>query len=185
MSPTRLSQLSQRMALMTLVFTVALLTLNAASWLYPAVAQESGGLGLGLSPDMASSLEVDLQTCPWWQRLGALLLSSIPLLALARGLLHLRRLFQGYARQDYFSSAAAMHLGQLGRGVLAWALLNVLCEPLLSLWLTLQKPAGEHVITLSLQGLDVAALFLAACITMIAHILQKASELDAENRQFI
>jgi len=186
MSSSRLCQLSHRMAILTLVMNIAILALNAASWLYPAFRlAERGIFDLDLSPGMGPALGVDLATATWWQLLGAIVLSSIPLLALAIGLTHLRRLFQAYARQDYFSTAAAIHLGKLGKGVLAWVGLNLVCEPLLSLWLTLRAAPGHHAITVSFQGLDVVALFLAASITVIAHILQKASELDAEHRQFI
>lgn len=98
---------------------------------------------------------------------------------------HLRQLFQSYARGEYFSSAAAVHLGKVGRGVALWVLLDFLCEPLLSIWVTLNAPVGERLISLSITAPTFVALFLAACISIIARILWQASEVDSENRAFV
>ncbi|VVE78494.1 hypothetical protein PSP31120_01706 [Pandoraea sputorum] len=175
------------MAAITLWLIVAMLLLNAACWLFPSLSSIRGGYGLGfaLTDRLISSLNVDVGSFPVWQKLGGIVLSSIPLLALAVGLRHLRRLFQGYGRREYFSPAAASHLGSVGRSVGLWVVLSLACEPLLSIWLTMRAPAGHRVVTLSFGSQDIVALFLAACIAVIAHILRQASELDSENRQFV
>ncbi|WP_416049077.1 DUF2975 domain-containing protein [Cupriavidus basilensis] len=143
---SRIVRVSQRLAALSLLVVVVMLLLNAASWLMPVVAR-LGGLRFGLSARIVSRLALDLVALGEWQRLGAALLSSVPLLALALALLNLRALFQRYARGEYFSAAAADHFGNVGRAVLA--------------------------------------LFLAACITAIAHILRQASDLEQEHRQFV
>jgi hypothetical protein len=134
---------------------------------------------------MAENFKVDVSAFPWWQRLSCNVLSLIQTRALAHGLNHLRQLFIGYAQQDYFSTAAAVHLGKLGHGVLPWVGLKVLTERLLSLWMTLRAGPGNPMLSLSFQESDVAGLFLAACMAVIAHILKQASDLKAEHRQFI
>ncbi|MGJ7513531.1 DUF2975 domain-containing protein [Pseudomonas baetica] len=186
MSSNRLAQLSQRMAAVTFVLIVAMLVLNSVLWLFPFLAEKDGwGLGFALTDRQLSHITDQAMLFPWWQRLGCILLSSVPLLALAYGLAHLRRLFQSYSRGDYFSSAAAAHLGLVGRAVALWVVLDFLCEPLLSLWVTMNAPVGERLITISLTASTFVALFLAACISIIARILRQASEVDSEYRSFV
>ena len=187
MTSDRLAHLSQRMAAATLWFIVLMLVLNAATWWFPQLGSTDGGYGLDFAlTNFAVANHADvLSTFPWWQKVGGMLLSSVPLLALSIGLYHLRALFHGYGRKEYFSAAAAHHLGVVGRSVALWVGLNLVCEPLLSMWMTLRAPAGHHSVTLGFGSSDLVALFLAACITVIARILRQASEVNAENQSFV
>lgn len=186
MTSDRLAVLSQRMATVTLWFMGAILLVNAACWIEPSLTSVDGkGLSFSLTNDLISGLGVDISAYPWWQRLGGILLSSIPLLPLIFGLSHLRALFRTYAHCDYFSITAAQHLGRVGQFIALWVLLTFLCEPLLSLWMTLREPAGHHVISVSFTTSDIVALFLAGCISIIARILARASKVHAENKQFV
>jgi hypothetical protein len=187
MTSQRLARVSQAMAAVTLGFIVVMLLLNAASWWYPRLNSVANGFGVGfgLTDGLISGLGIDVGSFPWWQRVGGVLLSSVPLLALANGLRHLRSLFKLYAQQEYFSAAAATYLGKVGKAAAIWVLFSVICEPILSIWATLRQPAGHHVITLSFGTAYVVALFLAACVAVIAQILKQASELDSEHRQFV
>lgn len=181
-----LVQFSRRMATITLILIVVMLLLNAVIWAYPPLAEKEGwGLGFALTERQLSHMADTATLFPWWQKLGGILLSSIPLLALASGLNHLRRLFQSYARGEYFARETAEHLGKVGRAVAIWVLLDFLCEPMLSLWVTQNAPVGERLLTLSITAASFVALFLAACISIIARILAQASEVDRENRTFI
>ncbi|MBR8344424.1 DUF2975 domain-containing protein [Burkholderia ambifaria] len=186
MHSDRIARISQQMATVTLGFIVGMLVLNAACWAFPSLNGASGpGLVFGLTDSVISNLRVDVAAFPWWQKAVGILLSSVPLIALANGLRHLRALFRTYARRDYFSVQAAGHLGKTGRAIGLWVLLSLLCEPLLSMWATLREPVGHHVVTIGFSLPYVVALFTAACIAVIAHILRQASELDAEHRQFV
>lgn len=186
MTSNRLAQLSQRMAAVTLFLIVAMLAINIVLWLFPFLAAKDGwGLGFALTDRQLSQITDQAMLFPWWQTLGGMLLSSVPLLALAYGLGHLRQLFQNYSRGEYFSSEAAIHLGLVGRAVALWVLLDFLCEPLLSLWVTMNAPIGERLLTISITAPTFVALFLAACISIIARILRQASEVDSEYRTFV
>lgn len=186
MTLDRLAHFSQRMATITLCLLITLLLFNSAYWLFPNISASVGyGFGFSLGGELISSLEVNVQVLPWWQIAGGMILSSVPLLALALGLYHLRLLFQTYGQRAYFSSIAANHLGKMGRYVAIWTLLELLCEPLLSLWITMLEPVGHRVVTLSLDSGNIVALFLAACISVIAQILKQASRLHSENQQFV
>ncbi|WAS52813.1 DUF2975 domain-containing protein [Burkholderia ambifaria] len=186
MHSDRIARISQQMATVTLGFIVGMLVLNAACWAFPSLNGASGpGLVFGLTDSVISNLRVDVAAFPWWQKAVGILLSSVPLIALANGLRHLRALFRTYAHRDYFSVQAAGHLGKTGRAIGLWVLLSLLCEPLLSMWATLREPVGHHVVSIGFSLPYVVALFTAACIAVIAHILRQASELDAEHRQFV
>ena len=64
-------------------------------------------------------------------------------------------------------------------------MLSVLCEPLLGMWATMLEPVGQRMVSIGFGLPYVVALFTAACIVVIAHILRQASTLDAEHRQFV
>ncbi|MCA3780192.1 MAG: DUF2975 domain-containing protein [Burkholderia sp.] len=186
MHSDRIARISQQMATVTLGFIVGMMVLNAACWLFPSLGAASGpGFVFGLTDSVLTNLRVDVAAFPWWQKAVGIVLSSVPLVALANGLRHLRALFRTYARRDYFSARAAGHLGKTGRAIGLWVLLSLVCEPLLSVWATLREPVGHRVISIGFTMPYVVALFTAACIAVIAHILRQASELDAEHRQFV
>lgn len=179
----RLADYSRIMAVATMVLIVGMLLLNIACWAYPSLAS-TYGLGFSLTSQIASdSLRVGIADMPWWQVAGSMLLSSIPLLILARGLNALRLLFQSYGAGEYFSLESAVLLGNMGRDVALWVLASFLVEPVLSVWLTLLHP--QHSLTLTFQAPGLVALFLAAAIMLIARILYKASLLAHENQQFV
>lgn len=73
----------------------------------------------------------------------------------------------------------------MGRSVALWVVLDFLCEPLLSVWMTMNQGEGQRMMTLSLDSSSFVALFLAGCIVVIARILQQACDIDHENKQFI
>nr|WP_260441523.1 DUF2975 domain-containing protein [Serratia fonticola] len=163
-----------------------MLLLNTVYWLFPNVAENQGyGFDFSLSNKLISSLAVNLHAFPWWQIAGGIIISSVPLLALALGLYHLRLLFKTYGQRAYFSDIAANHLGKMGQYVAIWTILELLCEPLLSYWTTMLEPVGQRVVTMSFDSGNIVALFLAACIAIIAQILKQASRLHSENQQFV
>ncbi|WP_260961100.1 DUF2975 domain-containing protein [Pseudomonas citri] len=184
MHSNRLAEYSQRMAAITLVLIVAMMALNAAAWLFPEMASQYG-LGFALTERQLSSLSEGTSRLTGWQCLGGIVLSSIPLLALASGLANLRQLFKRYAQGLYFSSEAAVYLGKAGRAVALWVLLDFLCEPVLSVLMTIHAPVGQRLLTFSITAPSFVALFLAACIAIVARILSQASEVDSENRTFV
>ncbi|WP_269505166.1 DUF2975 domain-containing protein [Burkholderia sp. IMCC1007] len=187
MESDRIARISQRMAAVTLSFIVGMMVLNAAYWAFPSLSTADAGPGFafGVADPVVAGLGVDVSAFPWWQKAVGFLLSSVPLVALAHGLRHLRLLFRTYAQRDYFSAKAAGHLGKTGRAIGLWVLLSVLCEPLLGIWATLREPDGQRMFSIGFGLSYVVALFTAACIVVIAHILRQASELDAEHRQFV
>lgn len=179
----RLSYLSRYMSMLTLILMVVMLLINIICWLFPDFGAER--LGFSFSISMILSLQIDVASLPWWQKLGGMIISSLPLLALVAAAFNLYRLFSLYARQIYFSEKSAIFLRQVGRCAMWWVVLGLVCEPILSYWLTMNAPIGEKQIVLSFDSNDVLALFLAACFWIFARILGKASELHHENQSFV
>jgi hypothetical protein len=173
------------MASVTLALIIALLSLNVLNWIYPPYGEHAYGISFGLTERWADSPLINIGAMPWWHMLGAIAISSIPLLVLVRGLQHLRTLFRTYARGAYFSVEAAVRLGKVGRSIALWVLVQFLTEPFLSFWLTLPRGQGQRLVALSVQSSDFVALFVAGCIVVIARILERASEVYEENRTFV
>jgi len=188
MLPNRLPIVSQWMATITLWIIVLILVMNALSWIVPGAHQvhgQSSSWTLTLQDSLVAALHLEISLLPAWQRTGAILITSAPLLALATGLWHLRALFQTYARQEYFSPRGARHLKRVGQFVALWVVLGFLCSPLLSAWLTMMRQAGDRLITIGLSSSDAVALLLAGSIAIVAKIHEEASAIKAENQQFI
>lgn len=179
MTNDRLVRLSRRMAAITPVFTTLMLVCNAIAC-FGLNSQFTNS-----ATDMAATLDIELQNLPGWQLLGALALTSIPLLVLAYGLEHLRQLFLSYAHANYFSAAGATHFQKVGKALLLWCLLNIVCNGLLSVCLSLSKAPGQRMLALNIGSADIAAIFVAGSIWIIANILKRASELDLEHRQIV
>lgn len=183
--PDRLARLSHRMAGLTLAVMAALLVLNLVNWLFPPYGPKGYGFSFGLTSRWLWNESYDVASFPAWQTAGAILITSVPLLFLMRGLVHLRALFRGYAHGQYFSMEAGRNLGIVGRSIALWVVVEFLAEPVLSLWLTLRAGPGKHLVSLSLDTQALASLFIAACIAVIGRILQRASEVYQENQQFV
>lgn len=185
MKAHQLAHYSRIMATLTLAFISLMLLLNLACWIFPNFTL-GNGLGFSLAAtNTLQHLNVDVAEMPWWQITGAIVISSIPLIVLAQGLNALRQLFQSYGVGHYFSKESAGQLRKVGQGVALWVLLSFCLEPILSLWLTMLQPEGQRIITLSFEASQVVALFLAASVMIIAHILGSASALAEENQQFV
>ena len=187
MTPDRLAVLSQRMSVATLAFIVVMLAVNAAAWVWPSLSSANGGYGVAFSitDSLIASLNQDIAAFPIWQKIGAIVLSSVPLLALSMGLWHLRMLFKLYANGEHFTVGAARHLETTGRAVVMWVILSLICTPLLGVWMTMLNPPGGRLLVIGLTSSDFVALFLAACVIVIARILRRASRIHAENQQFV
>ena len=182
MKDDRLIKHSRWLATATLVLPVSMLLLNVACWLFPALVEH--GLDFNLT-SLVRELGVDIATMPWWQVGGGMLLSSIPLLVLTRGLDALRALFQTYAQGEYFSRETADLLGAVGKSVGLWVLCSVLLYPLMSMWITLLQPPGERLQSLGFSPAQLVALFLAAAVMLVARIMGNACQMARENQKFI
>lgn len=185
MAPEKLSRMSKRMSTITLLFIALMLIINTAHWLLPGVYAEGSGFTINLAPVLSNGRQIDMQQLSGWQIFAGFVLSSVPLLMLAWGLWHLRKLFVAYSQGAWFSAMAACHMKYAGFAVAGWTLLERVTQPVIGLLATLYLPKGERVLEVSISASDFVALFVAGSIVVIAQILQRASTLHAENQAFI
>ncbi len=186
MSPSNIAQTSQKIASFSLLLALTLFLLNAGCWFFPILITQATDAGLSfLLSERVVPYLANLAWFPWWQKLGGMLFSSVPLLAIMFGLYHLRVLFKIYAQGEFFSIAAAEHLGKVGRAASIWVVLDFLFTPIVVLWVTMLNPVGQRVLSVSVSSSMLMALFLSLCISVIEHILRQASQLAAENQQFV
>ncbi|WP_051690974.1 DUF2975 domain-containing protein [Photorhabdus australis] len=177
---TSLSLIMSKFSL--LVITVAII-INTFSWLKPELILEKYGLGYSLTGRILPNF--DMYSFNWWQLTGGIFITSIPLSSLIFSLWALHQLFRRYGQGDYFSRKTAKHLGFAAWGVIAWSILDILCEPLLTLWLTMNASAGSHFISFSLTTGHFVAFFMSACLAIISRILYQACDIYAENQSII
>ena len=183
MKTDHLANRSRILATATLLLVAGMLLTNIAYWIAPnIIGTYVGGFSLSAMPEI---LQANILLMPAWQIAGAIVLSSIPLLILARGLLALRSLFLAYSKGQYFSAESAELLGKVGKSVAYWVLASLLLTPVMSVWLTMLRPAGERLFTLNFEPSHLVALFLSASLMIIARSLYKACSLARENQQFV
>ena len=183
MTTDLLANRSRVLATATLVLVVSMLLANIAYWIFPdALGIFMGGFNLTA---MISQLNANISLMPWWQAAGGIVLSSIPLLILAKGLLALRSLFLAYSKGEYFSSESADLLGKVGKSVLLWVLASLVLTPVMSVWITFTRPAGERLLSINFEPSHIVALFLSASLMIIARSLSNACSLARENEQFV
>ena len=183
MKTDHLANRSRILATATLLLVAGMLLTNIAYWIAPnIIGTYVGGFSLSAMPEI---LQANILLMPAWQIAGAIVLSSIPLLILARGLLALRSLFLAYSKGQYFSAESAELLGKVGKSVAYWVLASLLLTPVMSVWLTMLRPAGERFFSLNFEPSHLVALFLSASLMIIARSLYNACSLARENQQFV
>ena len=110
MNTVRLAKYSKVLAAATLGLVALMLLSNIAYWLFTDVMNLYGP-GFNLTA-LTETLDANIHQMPWWQITGDIVLSSIPLLILAKGLVALSALFKFYANGEYFEHQSADVLGK-------------------------------------------------------------------------
>ncbi len=98
---------------------------------------------------------------------------------------NIRALFRTYMAGTVFSSAAALRLRRIGWIVLAMAPVSMLGEILGGIALSLVALEGTVHGHVSLEDGDVYAIIIGLVLVAAGHMMALASEIDAENREFI
>ncbi|WP_273575728.1 DUF2975 domain-containing protein [Xenorhabdus anantnagensis] len=180
---TRITTLSLLMSKLSLLIIIAVMVANVLSWLEPKLILEKYGLELALTGRILSHFDKD--TFGAWKLMGGILISTIPLLSLVGSFWAFYRLFGNYRKGDYFSKGTVKYLEYAGWGVILWSILDILCQPLLTLWLTISAPVGERFISVSLTSSHFVAIFISVCLTIISRILYQACDIYEENQSIL
>ena len=136
---------------------------------------------------------VDLEVLPVDVRLPVpvtglllgLIWSAGPVLAIAWGLVNLRRLLGEYERGRIFQPAAIACIRRIGQACLAFVAARLLFDPLASVAVTLHNPEGQRQLAISSDSLDLSALLLGCVVLLIARVMQEGQRLQEENAQIV
>lgn len=180
---TRMTTLSLVMSRLSLLIIILMMVINIFSWLDPKLILGRYGLGFSLTERILSNFDWDTFTA--WKLTGGILISTIPLLSLVGSFLAFHRLFGNYRKGDYFSKRTVKYLEYAGWGVILWSILDILCQPVLTLWLTIGAPVGERLISLSITTGHFVAIFISVCLAIISRILYQACDIYDENQSIV
>lgn len=114
-----------------------------------------------------------------WKRISVIIILAIPAFVFSVSLLWLRTAFLTFGSGDYFSSKAFNALLWFSKWLGASVFLSVVCQTLAPLWL------GKPSLSIQIGSSEFMTLGIAALIYLFANILALASDVEAENRQFV
>ena len=140
--------------------------------------------GLASGPEIAAAAGLGLRGIELaaTSRIGAAILSTLPVLALSWGLWRLAATLALFGRGQPFAPAAATGLRDFGSGVLACAILKPLCGAALSVLLTWD---GPKALAFSISSDTLLLLLLGAVMSLMGWALSEAAALAEENAQFV
>lgn len=113
------------------------------------------------------------------------LLTSLYLAVGLGGVYFLRRAFANFASGELFNQANSRDLRLFSIFLFAQALAKPLHFALSSVLLSLNHPAGQKVLSVSLGSGEVKVVFLAMILWVMSDLLVKGCRIESENKQFI
>lgn len=180
---TRLKRYCQFMAIITLIPLFSAMIACFSPLLFYFFCMNNIGLDSdGYSLFVSTTINVNPTTLVFWQTALATLLDTLPIVALTYGFYQLRLLFVSYSQMQYFSIKSSNYCYNFGKALVAWVVLGFIFEPLLSIITTFYS---DRFISVSLTSDDLITLFPALSIMIIGHVLKQASQIAAENEQFV
>jgi hypothetical protein len=114
---------------------------------------------------------------PWIQRWLGLAVSLIPLGATMLCLWWLTRLFGLFSTGEIFTGNTVKYIRRTGWTMLAGVALMPIHEALLTLVLTMHNPAGQRLVSISLESGDVLDLLVAGIIILVSWIMDEGRKL--------
>ncbi len=118
-------------------------------------------------------------------RLGALVCEMVPTAFTLWALWSLRQLFLKYAQGEVFSTAALQYLNNVAAALFASVVVGFAMQAPISFLLTWPLGPGHRAISLSFGSGDVATLFMAGVMLVIARVMVEARRMADENAKFI
>lgn len=148
-------------------------------------------LGLGaLFADLPSDLRAaagipeDTDLSPL-RRIAVAAISALPTLAMLYVLWQMHGLFTRYAKGETLSAACAGHIGRIGVGLLASAVLEVITRPAAIAVASLVNPPGSRVLAISLTSPDLALVLAGGLMLCIGWVMRDAARIAEDNAGFV
>ncbi|WP_409526365.1 DUF2975 domain-containing protein [Nitrincola sp. MINF-07-Sa-05] len=130
-------------------------------------------------------LPIQWQTVTSLQWYGLWLLTLLYLAVGLWGLYFLRRAFSNFAKGEHFNQSNSRNLRLFSILLFAQALAKPLHYALSSLLLSMNHPAGQKMLSISLGSGEIKVIALAMLLWVMSDLLIKGSQLESENKQFI
>lgn len=101
------------------------------------------------------------------------------------GLLSLRKVFIAFTNGQIFVHQNILYIKHFSATLIFTAITGVLTTILASVILSLNHPAGQKTLSISIGGQEIWIMMIGLTFWLIAKILRKASLLENENKQFV
>ncbi len=121
----------------------------------------------------------------FFERWSAAALSIVPLSVSLFALYNLQKLFALYAKGKFFDSENVRCFRNMGWALVAVVPLDILFNSALSVLLSLDQPAGERMLAVSLSSDDLGIAIIGAVIIIVSWVMAEAADLSQENAQII
>jgi hypothetical protein len=122
---------------------------------------------------------------PFLFRLGALLFAMVATGFSMWALWSLRRLFLLYAKGSVFSTEALAALNHVAVALFASVVVEFIMQAPISLLLTWHNGEHHREISLGFGSNDIATLFMAGVVLVIARVMAEAQRMADENAKFV
>lgn len=158
-----------------------------------AIVYAAGECLVFLAPNIGRALDIEIHhtgadittAIPFAYRLAALVVDLIPTALVVWALIELYRLFQHYAKGEVFSVAALGNLNRVAALMFWQVLVSFIAGAPVSYILSLYRGAGHREISLGLGSNDLAFLFMAGVVLVIARVMAEARRMADENESFV
>ncbi|MCK7612786.1 DUF2975 domain-containing protein [Roseibium sediminicola] len=132
-----------------------------------------------------ADVERRLGDVPHIQRIGLAILTAIAFALLTAAGWKIRQVFNGFQKMEFFSPTTLSNVISFGVWLIAFAVFDLISDPIGSVMLTYDYPPGERAVDLTLDGGEIFFLILGALMLLFGWILREAALIADENRQFI
>ncbi len=121
----------------------------------------------------------------WFKRGLLIILFSLPLAVTLYGLWNVRLLFDCYARGRVFSEIPARYIRNVGLAMVVNVITSIFVHSIGSVLLTFDNPTGNRQFTVTLSSNMYLLVLMGGLLIVIGWVMQEASRISDENRQFV
>ncbi len=130
-------------------------------------------------------LPIQWQTVQSWQLYSLWAVSAFSLLLALAALFYLHRVFLDFAKGGLFNTENSRSFRTFSLLVFAQAFVAPIQHSAASVLLSLNHPAGEKLLSVSLGSDTLKTMALGVILWVVSEILVAGSQLEKENREFV
>jgi hypothetical protein len=123
---------------------------------------------------------VDFSALPLGIKLAACSVQMIPTLIVTLSFYYLVQLFNLYKTNVIFEKRNIVLIRKIGYTLIAYTIASLIAQPLLSLILTINAAAGQHVLAVGIGSDEISNLIIGAIVILISIIMAKGHKLQEE-----